>query len=166
MVQIPFETANTVFRSAVSSHSSTFDMPPPPAARRDADFLKRWCFYVLLIWSGVLLAMIIFLVPETFSKVLLRKKAQRLRKSTRNDQWYAQVEKMDRSISQTVIHSCYRPFKLLFLGANVPESMSLLFATAWSSLSILRRLPYCLWKQSRIQHLASRLDIPGFGRLA
>ena len=67
----------------------------------------------MLMWSGLLLALIIFLVPETFSKVLLKRKAQQLRKSTGESQWYAAIEKMDQSITQTVIRSCYRPFQLL-----------------------------------------------------
>lgn len=54
-------------------------------------------------------------MPETFLKVLLRKKARGLRKTTGDDRWYAPIEKMDRSISQTVIRSCYRPFQLLTL---------------------------------------------------
>ena len=59
--------------------------------------------------------MIIFFVPETFSKVLLRRKAQQLRISTGNDGWFAPAEKMNRSITQTVIRSCYTPFQLLLL---------------------------------------------------
>lgn len=59
--------------------------------------------------------LIVFCVPETFVQVLLQKKALRLRKSTGNDRWYAPIEKVNRSISQTVIHSCYRPFQLLTL---------------------------------------------------
>jgi len=30
---------------------------------------RRWVFYVLLIWTGVLLASMIFLVPETYHPV-------------------------------------------------------------------------------------------------
>ncbi len=59
--------------------------------------------------------MIILFVPETFSKVLLRRKAQQLRASTGNDQWFASAEKMNRSITQTVLRSCYTPFQLLIL---------------------------------------------------
>lgn len=31
--------------------------------------LRRWVFYVLLIWTGVLLISMIFLVPETYHPV-------------------------------------------------------------------------------------------------
>ncbi|ORY17439.1 benomyl/methotrexate resistance protein [Clohesyomyces aquaticus] len=74
----------------------------------------RWCFYVLLIWSGVQLALIIIFVPETYHPVLLRNKAIRLRKETGNEKWIAPIEKMTRSITKTVLWSCIRPFQLLF----------------------------------------------------
>lgn len=76
----------------------------------------RWTFYVLLIWSGANLAMIVFFVPETYHPVLLKRKAQKLRKETEDERWYAPIEKMDKSIPKTIALSCKRPFQLLFLG--------------------------------------------------
>ncbi|OCK73548.1 MFS transporter [Lepidopterella palustris CBS 459.81] len=73
----------------------------------------RWTFYVLLIWTGVQLGLIIFLVPETYHPVLLRQKAQRLREETGNEAWKAPIEKLSRSILKTVLWSCIRPFQLL-----------------------------------------------------
>ncbi|KAF1972627.1 MFS general substrate transporter [Bimuria novae-zelandiae CBS 107.79] len=74
----------------------------------------RWCFYVLIIWSGVQLALIALFVPETYHPVLLRKKAMRLRKET-GAPWVAPIEKLSRSIAKTVLWSCIRPFQLLIL---------------------------------------------------
>ncbi|KAJ5063432.1 major facilitator superfamily domain-containing protein, partial [Bipolaris maydis] len=74
----------------------------------------RWCFYLLIIWSGVQLCLIVLFVPETYHPVLLRRKAIRLRKETGNQEWIAPIEKMDRSIAKTVMWSCIRPFQLLF----------------------------------------------------
>ncbi|KAH7381318.1 major facilitator superfamily domain-containing protein [Phaeosphaeria sp. MPI-PUGE-AT-0046c] len=74
----------------------------------------RWCFYVLIIWSGVQLCLITLFVPETYHPVLLRRKAIRLRKETGNQEWIAPIEKLDRSITRTVLWSCIRPFQLLF----------------------------------------------------
>ncbi|TQB72010.1 hypothetical protein MPDQ_007173 [Monascus purpureus] len=62
--------------------------------------LWRWSFYVLLIWAGAL---------------LLRNKARKLRKETGDDRWIAPIEKMQRSVLQTVIRSIYRPILLLIL---------------------------------------------------
>ncbi|KAF1998485.1 MFS general substrate transporter [Amniculicola lignicola CBS 123094] len=75
----------------------------------------RWCFYVLLIWVGAQLMLIVFFVPETYHPVLLRNKAIRLRKETGNSQWIAPIEKMQRSVTKTVLWSCIRPFQLLVL---------------------------------------------------
>jgi len=74
----------------------------------------RWSFYVLLIWAGVQLLLIIFFVPETYHPVLLRQKAQRLRRDTGEQRWIAPIERMNRSIVMTVVWSCVRPFQLLF----------------------------------------------------
>ncbi|KAH7018685.1 major facilitator superfamily domain-containing protein [Macrophomina phaseolina] len=73
----------------------------------------RWTFYVMLIWAGVQLAGIVFLVPETYHPVLLRRKAQKLREETGNEAWTAPIERMDKSVSQTLLWSCVRPFQLL-----------------------------------------------------
>ncbi|KAJ5724933.1 hypothetical protein N7493_006661 [Penicillium malachiteum] len=75
----------------------------------------RWTFYVLLIWTGVLLVSIVFLVPETYHPVLLRRKAQKLRAETGDDRYKAPIEKLHRSVAQTVLRSMYRPILLLAL---------------------------------------------------
>lgn len=74
---------------------------------------KPRVFYLLLIWTGVQLALIVLLVPETYFPVLLRRKAQRLRKETGDAKWKADIEKIDRTISKTVMWSFIRPFQLL-----------------------------------------------------
>ncbi|KAK9477420.1 major facilitator superfamily domain-containing protein [Lipomyces japonicus] len=79
----------------------------------------RWIIYVMIIWTGVMLILIFFFVPETYSPVLLRWKAQRLRKQTGNQELYAPIETLDRSIMGTVVFSCKRPFQLLFLEPMV-----------------------------------------------
>ncbi|KAF2223684.1 major facilitator superfamily domain-containing protein [Elsinoe ampelina] len=75
----------------------------------------RWTFYVLLIWAGVELTLIFFFVPETYHPVVLKQKAKKLRKETGNDQWYAPMEVLNKSVTKTVLWSCIRPFQLLLL---------------------------------------------------
>ncbi|KAE8373502.1 major facilitator superfamily domain-containing protein [Aspergillus bertholletiae] len=75
----------------------------------------RWSFYILLIWAFAQWVSICLLVPETYHPVLLRREAQRLRKETGDKRYYAPIEKMEKSVSQTIIRSCYRPFLLLAL---------------------------------------------------
>ena len=62
-----------------------------------------------------MLALIATFVPETYHPVLLRRKAIKLRRETGEQRWKAPIEVMQRSIAQTVIRSCYRPFLLLAL---------------------------------------------------
>ncbi|KAK4154357.1 major facilitator superfamily domain-containing protein [Chaetomidium leptoderma] len=73
----------------------------------------RWTHYVLLIWASVLLVSIALLVPETYHPVLLKKKAQKLRKETGDDRWRAPIEKSTKSVSKTVAYSLLRPFQIL-----------------------------------------------------
>ncbi|KAI1629564.1 MFS transporter [Exophiala viscosa] len=92
----------------------------PAAGPIIGDFINqfaswRWTFYTLLIWSGILTAAVIFLVPETFQKVLLKQKAVKKRKDTGNVRWWAPIEKNDASVLHTVLHSCITPCKLLIL---------------------------------------------------
>ncbi|OJD31440.1 mfs general substrate transporter [Diplodia corticola] len=73
----------------------------------------RWTFYVMLIWAGAQLAAIVFFVPETYHPVLLRRKARKLRAETGEEAWKAPIETLDKSVSQTLLWSCVRPFQLL-----------------------------------------------------
>jgi hypothetical protein len=72
-----------------------------------------------MLWSGVQLVAIIILVPETFHPVILKRKAQALRKRTGDQRYKAKIELMDKSILKTVALSCKRPFQLLFFEPMV-----------------------------------------------
>ena len=52
----------------------------------------RWLFWVTTIFAGVCLAVIVLLVPETYTPALLAKKAKKLRKETGDDRWWAPRE--------------------------------------------------------------------------
>ena len=62
-----------------------------------------------------MLALLAAFVPENYHPVLLRRKAMKLRKETGNGRWKAPIEIMQKSILQTILRSCYRPFLLLIL---------------------------------------------------
>lgn len=49
----------------------------------------RWVFWILTIFAGVCLALIIIFVPETYAPKILAQKAKRLRKDTQEERWYA-----------------------------------------------------------------------------
>lgn len=89
--------------------------------------MRRWTFYVLLIWSAAMLLSIVLIVPETYDPVLLRRKAVMLRNETGDARWMAPIEHLDRSIMQTIKRSVYRPFLLLALE---PMCLNLCIFTA------------------------------------
>ncbi|CCH44286.1 putative membrane protein [Wickerhamomyces ciferrii] len=75
----------------------------------------RWTFYIMLIYSTVMLLLILVFVPETYVPVLLIKKAKRKRAETGDDNYYAPLEIMQReqSVFSAVLFSAKRPFMLL-----------------------------------------------------
>ncbi|CZS94866.1 probable benomyl/methotrexate resistance protein [Rhynchosporium agropyri] len=79
----------------------------------------RWTFYVLLIWSGANLGMIMLFVPETYHPILLRNKARKLRQETGDEKWKSSMERNNKSIPKTIALSLQRPFQLLFLEPMV-----------------------------------------------
>lgn len=99
----------------------------------------RWCFYVLMMWSGVNWMLLYFFVPETYSPVLLRRKARQLRKETGDERWKAPIEMMKKSVTKTVMWSCVRPFQLLTL-----EVRPLRDCRVSESLADLWQQPMCL----------------------
>ena len=75
----------------------------------------RWTSHVMAIAIGVLLIFITFVVPETYPPVLLKKKAQRLRKTLNDDRYYAPIERSTKSLVNTIFLSFKRPMMMLVL---------------------------------------------------
>ncbi|ODO11081.1 hypothetical protein I350_01683 [Cryptococcus amylolentus CBS 6273] len=75
----------------------------------------RWMFWILTIFAGVCLAVIVFFVPETYSPKILAKKAARLRKETGDDRYYAPLERADASFKARVHDILFKPFIILAL---------------------------------------------------
>lgn len=80
-----------------------------------------------MIWSFVIWILLIFLVPETYGPVVLKHKANALRKKTGDDRYRARIEISDTSIAITVLRTLKRPFVLLV------EPIVLLLNT-WTSI--------------------------------
>ncbi|GAC94156.1 multidrug transporter [Pseudozyma hubeiensis SY62] len=90
----------------------------------------RWTFWLINIWSAVMLAILVLFGPETYAPALLTKRAKRLRRETGNAELYAEHEKVvaEKSMIRTIVTSTTRPFELL-----VKEVMLLLLCL-WSAL--------------------------------
>ncbi|KAL1707414.1 major facilitator superfamily domain-containing protein [Schizophyllum commune] len=74
----------------------------------------RWVFWVLTIFAGTCLILIIFTVPETYAPVILKRKAERLRKETGDDRYYALIETNKISFTKRLEHIVARPFRIMF----------------------------------------------------
>ncbi|OSX60466.1 hypothetical protein POSPLADRAFT_1075116 [Postia placenta MAD-698-R-SB12] len=88
----------------------------------------RWTYRVLLIWQFVTILLLVFLVPETYEPVLLKKKAAKLRKETGDEKYWAPLDRREGSLAHAIMVSCYTPFKLLFYDRMA------LFLDTWNAL--------------------------------
>lgn len=73
----------------------------------------RWAFYIMCIYSGVMVLLVIIFVPETYEPVLLKRKAKRLRKETGDDRYFAPIEKIETNLFHTIVLSSKRPILLI-----------------------------------------------------
>lgn len=74
----------------------------------------RWCDWITLIISGLVLSLIIFLQPETYAPTLLKWKATHLRQLTGDDRYKAEIEIRDVTFIRRLGTALYRPFVLTF----------------------------------------------------
>jgi MFS family permease len=75
----------------------------------------HWTNFVMVIAVAVMLIFITFVVPETYAAVLLKKKAQRLRKTLNDDRCYASTERSTKSLSNAIFLSFKGPMMMLLL---------------------------------------------------
>ncbi|QRV87327.1 major facilitator superfamily transporter [Ceratobasidium sp. AG-Ba] len=73
----------------------------------------RWIYWVLFIFVGVVFVATVFLMPETLSPVLLRRRAQRLREKTGDMTLKTESELHHVSLAEKVKISLTRPLILL-----------------------------------------------------
>lgn len=73
----------------------------------------RWVYWVTTIFAGLCTIVIIFTLPETYAPVILKKKAQKLRKETGDDRWYAPIERRKGDFKTTVKDILLKPFIML-----------------------------------------------------
>ncbi|KAH8108013.1 MFS general substrate transporter [Cristinia sonorae] len=73
----------------------------------------RWIFWVLTLFAGGCLLLIIFTLPETFVPILLVRKAERTRKETGEQRWWAPLERRDVPLKQRIEQVVARPFQVL-----------------------------------------------------
>lgn len=74
----------------------------------------RWTSYILAIWVFVIFAMAFFFLPEVYPLLLLKQKAQQLRKDTGDQRYYHPHEHMKLDIRSIVTKQLSRPLFMLF----------------------------------------------------
>lgn len=75
----------------------------------------RWIYWVLFIFVGVVFGATVLLMPETLSPVLLRRRAERLRKETGDETLKSETELHHASLAEKVKISLTRPLSECFM---------------------------------------------------
>ncbi|TCD65444.1 hypothetical protein EIP91_002657, partial [Steccherinum ochraceum] len=88
----------------------------------------KWTFRVMLIWIFVEWSLLCLIIPETYSPVLRKRKAAKLRKTTGDQRYWAPLDQRHTSMLYSILMSCYVPFKHLAL-----DRMALLL-DFWSAI--------------------------------
>lgn len=74
----------------------------------------RWLYWIQLILSGVVWALITFTVPETYAPTILAKRAKKMRKETGSDVHVTEQDLDLRPLIERLKIFLLRPFQLLF----------------------------------------------------
>ncbi|KAJ5611092.1 hypothetical protein N7510_007811 [Penicillium lagena] len=73
----------------------------------------RWTEYIQAIWSIVIFTMAYFFLPEVYPLVILKRKAERLRKETNNPAYYHPHEHLELDFHSIMTKQLSRPWKML-----------------------------------------------------
>ncbi|KAK7207797.1 major facilitator superfamily domain-containing protein [Myxozyma melibiosi] len=74
----------------------------------------RWIYYTMLIFTGVLYAVIVVTIPETYAPTILKRRAAKLRKETGDNSYVTDLELNPRPLAEMIKVNLTRPFILLF----------------------------------------------------
>ncbi|KAJ5407443.1 hypothetical protein N7465_008727 [Penicillium sp. CMV-2018d] len=90
----------------------------------------RWCFWIGLILAGATLPLIIFM-PETYAPVILKRRAQKLRKDTGNSSIVSPLEIQSRNVREMILITISRPFRMI-IHEYIVSLSSLYLALAYA----------------------------------
>ncbi|KAJ5728192.1 hypothetical protein N7493_004522 [Penicillium malachiteum] len=90
----------------------------------------RWCFWIGLICSGASFPLVIFM-PETYAPVILKNRAQKLRKETGNSSIFSPLEIDSRDARQMLLITISRPFRMI-IHESIVSLTSLYLALAYA----------------------------------
>lgn len=72
----------------------------------------RWIMWMTIIFAGIVLALVFFVQPETYSPVLLHWKAKHLRRLTGDERYRAAIEFRRVTFARRLMHAMVRPIVL------------------------------------------------------
>jgi MFS family permease len=99
----------------------------------------RWTEYLEAIWVFAVFALTFFCLPEVYSPVLLKRKAQRLRKETGNDALYHPQERVKLSPKTIITKHFSRPLRMLFtepMVTSIALYASFVYALLYLTLEV------------------------------
>ncbi|PYI03436.1 MFS general substrate transporter [Aspergillus sclerotiicarbonarius CBS 121057] len=73
----------------------------------------RWVFYATSIADGLIQVAGLFFLRETYAPVILKKRAQKLRKETNDPDYQTEYERQNKTLGQVMRAALIRPFRLL-----------------------------------------------------
>ncbi|QRW15487.1 major facilitator superfamily transporter [Ceratobasidium sp. AG-Ba] len=73
----------------------------------------RWLFWLLTIFAGVCTVIMFFTLPETYAPIILKKKAQKLRKTTGDERYFGAIEREDLHWKKRLENILGRPFVMI-----------------------------------------------------
>lgn len=74
----------------------------------------RWIYYTLLIFCGVVYALIVVIIPETYAPEILKRRARKMRKESGDKSYVTDLELNRRPLGEMLKVSLCRPLILLF----------------------------------------------------
>ncbi|CRG90778.1 putative transporter mfs2 [Talaromyces islandicus] len=74
----------------------------------------RWSEWITLIFSGIILTVVVLIQPETYHPILLKWKAQHLRRLTGDKRYRGGIEIRKTSLAMRLVRALYRPI-LMFI---------------------------------------------------
>ncbi|KAI9667635.1 MAG: hypothetical protein M1821_000452 [Bathelium mastoideum] len=87
----------------------------------------RWIFWATSIFQAAMIFVSFFSFPESLGALILRRRAERLRRQTGNNQYYTQGERLDgdRSAAAVLVRALTRPLRLLIFHPIIQASATL-----------------------------------------
>lgn len=81
-------------------------------------------YWVLFAWSGIVGIIVTATMPETYAPVLLRRRAQKMRKESGDTSFVTEQELNKRKTSEVIYEMLVRPFQIM-MGGSRDTSFSL-----------------------------------------